>query len=248
MNIRFPLPILAAAVLALQGASASAAVQVSGPLTDPVLLAGFDTLGVRFRQLNTGGSKELYVGHNDLGTGANRAERDLTWAASQSFTIQLVDGTLSASIAGGAPLAFADTLGASGASADLPFDTLQIGLRDNFVGGGTFSLTGLTLTGTDYSGTAVSNAALGDFAGVDGGAFRFFTVTGIDFRQNFLLSGTFNRAGAFGGSAEANRVDFTFGNGPIEQPAVPEPATWALLIAGFGAVGIAARRRRTQAA
>lgn len=29
-----------------------------------------------------------------------------------------------------------------------------------------------------------------------------------------------------------------------EQPIVPEPATWAMMIAGFGAVGIATRRRR----
>jgi hypothetical protein len=29
------------------------------------------------------------------------------------------------------------------------------------------------------------------------------------------------------------------------QSNVPEPATWAMLIAGFGAVGVAARRRRT---
>lgn len=29
--------------------------------------------------------------------------------------------------------------------------------------------------------------------------------------------------------------------------AVPEPATWALMLAGFGAVGVAARRRRSSA-
>jgi len=29
---------------------------------------------------------------------------------------------------------------------------------------------------------------------------------------------------------------------------VPEPATWAMLIAGFGLVGVSARRRRTLAA
>ena len=27
---------------------------------------------------------------------------------------------------------------------------------------------------------------------------------------------------------------------------VPEPATWAMMLLGFGAVGIASRRRRTQ--
>ncbi len=32
------------------------------------------------------------------------------------------------------------------------------------------------------------------------------------------------------------------------KSAVPEPATWAMMLAGFAAVGGAARRRRTQAA
>jgi hypothetical protein len=34
----------------------------------------------------------------------------------------------------------------------------------------------------------------------------------------------------------------------MEPPAIPEPATWAMMIAGFGLVGAAARRRRTAAA
>jgi len=28
--------------------------------------------------------------------------------------------------------------------------------------------------------------------------------------------------------------------------AVPEPATWAMMLLGFGAIGMVARRRRTQ--
>ena len=34
------------------------------------------------------------------------------------------------------------------------------------------------------------------------------------------------------------------GDTPIPNPGVPEPATWAMLIAGFGLVGATMRRRR----
>lgn len=42
----------------------------------------------------------------------------------------------------------------------------------------------------------------------------------------------------FGPDVRLNDVSITV------QSAVPEPATWSFLIAGFGAVGFAARRRR----
>jgi hypothetical protein len=41
-----------------------------------------------------------------------------------------------------------------------------------------------------------------------------------------------------------NFVDTT----PVGPPPIPEPATWGLLIAGFGLVGAASRRRHRIAA
>lgn len=61
---------------------------------------------------------------------------------------------------------------------------------------------------------------------------------------------------AFGGTAKsivfagvANYVvfdDITFGSVTPGEPGVPEPATWAMMILGFGIVGHAARRRRSE--
>ncbi len=43
-------------------------------------------------------------------------------------------------------------------------------------------------------------------------------------------------------------LDIGFGDGVLTvRPAVPEPASWALMIAGFGMTGAALRRRRTAA-
>lgn len=240
------LPILIASVVVL-AAPADAAVVVSGAFTTSQMLPGFSTVGVRFRQLNTGGSSELYVGHSDLGVGTNRVQGDLTWAAANAFTISNTGGTLSATV-GGITRSFTNVFTASGADPLQPFDTLQIGLRDGAPGAGTFDLSGLALSGTSYRGTVVPNTALIGLAAVDNGGFRYFTVTGVDFQQDFTLSGTFNRSGTFGSSQEANRVDFTFGNGPVTQPVIPEPATWTMLITGFAFVGAALRGRKVRTA
>jgi hypothetical protein len=48
-----------------------------------------------------------------------------------------------------------------------------------------------------------------------------------------------------GGDRDYNDLSFVFTNVGGNN-AVPEPATWMLLIAGFGLVGLAARRRRRQ--
>lgn len=46
------------------------------------------------------------------------------------------------------------------------------------------------------------------------------------------------------GGGNAGIADFALDGGNFGVTTVPEPGTWALLIAGFGAVGLASRRRR----
>jgi hypothetical protein len=67
-----------------------------------------------------------------------------------------------------------------------------------------------------------------------------------------VTSGTGRFLGGSGAIAGTGTVDFRFGaprqqltlNGSLNLPAVPEPATWGLMIVGMGAAGAALRRRR----
>lgn len=81
------------------------------------------------------------------------------------------------------------------------------------------------------------------------------TLMGAGFGKGYLMVGGmtapfWQSKGAT--KLRANMIDHVASQGsvvdpsalPIDAGVVPEPATWALLIAGFGMVGVAARRRR----
>lgn len=70
-------------------------------------------------------------------------------------------------------------------------------------------------------GFSISAAVTG--GGIPANTFDVVTVKGVSYGGNY------------GGVLRADAI-----------PAVPEPATWAMLLAGFGAVGFAMRRRREQ--
>jgi hypothetical protein len=222
----------AIAATALSAAPASAANFLKSSVDNPLASSagGATAGGVRFRSLFTSRTEqEVYLGRHDLGVGGNRAQQHQTWAAANSFTLSYDAGSDKlTSIVNGASIDFTNFTGSlTGAVKARPLNRLVISIRDAAATTGTISLTNLAL-----GGTALAPKTLN---GVDG-AIRYWTVAG-DFRQSFSLTGQMNLAGNFGTSAEANNVQILVGN------AVPEPATWAMMISGFGLAGAAMRRR-----
>lgn len=169
----------------------------------------------------------------------------------------IVDGTMAVSLVG------------------ISSDTASIGVGTTFtntlfsvVGSATGDLAGvngvnLTVSPLTASvGEAFSfTSAFGDFAGTVQTAFAqggennrtvIAFVLGV-FSPSGTLSGfdvgpasttfSFTQTGIEG----ATSGSFSFSSPPNTAPSVPEPASWAMLVAGFGLVGAALRRRNVGA-
>jgi hypothetical protein len=111
--------------------------------------------------------------------------------------------------------------------------------------------------GGPFEGTFVIDFGIdsfnGTFFGTDSpdaipGVFDLdWTYTILGGTGRFLdASGTFTGIGTNDGRTRPTPVSLAF-NGIINAPAVPEPATWAMMLLGFGAIGFAQRGRRTTA-
>lgn len=129
-----------------------------------------------------------------------------------------------------------------------------------FFGGGnvtsinTLSQSFATVIGKTYS---FSFEAVDVGGGTQDVSYNFGGQTGstdLTFANNFSLARTFT--GSFVASATTSTVAFTnssFADGTdvaldnviVSVAGVPEAGTWAMLIAGFGAIGAAQRRRRS---
>jgi hypothetical protein len=102
------------------------------------------------------------------------------------------------------------------------------------------------------------------FLGVDGPddvdiTAAFITGTGIlspinlladpgntDLTELYTLADLGLTAGNFTLTVEGTRGDSSTIGGHVDATAVPEPATWALMLLGFGGIGWQLRRRRSQ--
>ena len=108
---------------------------------------------------------------------------------------------------------------------------------------GALGAAGLSQTITAQIIDNATNDILVDFSATDetssdlGSAFNFV-------ERNFIASGVSARVAFSAAPLQAIDVDLVLDNVSVTGPAVPEPATWAFMIVGFGAVGGAMRRTR----
>lgn len=90
-------------------------------------------------------------------------------------------------------------------------------------------------------GAVINTVSLAGILGTSGS----FSTTGSTNSLSLLVP--FTGAGSyrvsFGGTAPANGAAVT-GNLTFQLVPVPEPATWAMMLLGFGAIGMASRRSR----
>ena len=249
MLTRIVIPFLVISTIVLAASTAEAAVRIES-LADPAPLEG-PVLAARFREFEStrgnGNDQELFLGVGDLGSAKARVAADARYTlGDNSFLFALQGGTLTAMLNGNS-LAIKDVFSFAGITAAQPLDTLRIGITDRAAGNGLIVLDGVSLSGTDWRGRRVDSLPLGRFAGVDFGGTTQWDITGLDFRRDFLITGTlglYANGGRFSPSAELNRVDLLVGNGPVSAPAVPEVSTWVMMIAGFAFIGTALRGGR----
>jgi Trypsin/PEP-CTERM motif len=113
--------------------------------------------------------------------------------------------------------------------------------------GGAFGLTSSQFCNLGLGIREVSSAG-GDSGGPQFVNGRIASVTsyGLSFGPNFgdLVGGLQSSFGEFNGFVPTSIHSAFIGRSAFG--AIPEPTTWAMLIMGFGLVGSAARRRRTQ--
>jgi hypothetical protein len=163
-----------------------------------------DRVGVRFKAVNTG--EEVYLGVNDLGTGANRVGANTSWPdGRRPFTFGF-DGTTLSALLPGSSAAAAVNLSRAGTICATP-NVLEIRLRAQGTGAST-EVSNLLVNGVALAGLGPVTADATDYFEND----RYVRVTG-DFTGPFTISGLMT-TGGWGAGNEANQLQLTVGCTP----------------------------------
>ena len=110
-------------------------------------------------------------------------------------------------------------------------------------GPGPFDGTFAVLYASDmFSGTFAGVASPSGTPGLIDESFTYTVTAGTG--RFASGTGSFTGVGTLDARSPPPRLDLKF-DGFVDLSAVPEPANWALMIAGFGAVGTTLRRRRS---
>ena len=107
-------------------------------------------------------------------------------------------------------------------------------LTANFTGSG-YDVTGAKFDGVSF--TPVVNVNMGGLIGVDYWTFQLPSVSHA--MHTIVVNGA-----AIGGSTVGFTGSISVTNTPIAPPPVPEPQTYAMMLAGLGALSFLARRRQ----
>ncbi len=219
----------AIAVASITATAPASAATLTQSVTDP--FSGGRGGGVRYRAFsNNSGQARAFGGYHDIGQASNQkasiASPAFTYGASQSFSLSY-DGASELSFSlGNQTRSFSDfEANLPAVVSASPLNRLSFIVRDGSAG--TITLSNLVVNGVSYD----------DVSSVDG--INYYTLAG-NFRNAFSVTGTLGLSGVTGG-AESNSLQILVGN------AVPEPATWAMMIGGFGLVGASMRRRAARA-
>ena len=173
--------------------------------------------------------------------------------------LKLLAGSLLAMVAT-APVAAASyttntaTFSGLGDTIGSPFDQITLnGVSGTATGPGTYLINTVDfVVGLNSNDSHTSTGTFTDTGSVAGSPYTYTVPYSIAISNADTITIGGNTLYGGGYKVKFNTLTLTSGNGTVSGDltatvSVPEPSTWAMMVAGFGLVGLGTRRRRTTA-